>query len=914
MRSWGLSFSQHLLRLLLRLYPGPFRRAYGREMAGLFRQRYRRALVRGGLPAVLLLWTRTLADILRTAWREHRSSCLDPVRQSPHPPPSPFPRRRGDNLMKSVLSDLRVALRGLRKRPGFVLGATLALALGIGANTAIFSLIHSILIQPLPYPDSHQLMMIYRTQGDQRDETFSQFDLDNFSRGSSTFSSFAAFHESEDTLRTLEGASHYVSGQAVTRELFPLLGVEPVLGRGFNADEDREGGPRAMVLSQALWTSLFGSDPSVVGKVVRYQDRDHTIVGVMPEGFHFPDTRTRFWVAVQGNDLLKRAGIKNPSPGLTFLRLIGRLRPDVEPGAAQDELAALNQRLEEEYGLRHRDIVLVSRHEAVVGDLGSLLWTLLGSVGLVLLIACANVANLSLSRASERRREMVLRNALGASRLRLVRQMLTESGLLAAAGAVLGVALAVVFLQWLTAAGSDLLPRGNNISLNLEVLLFTALVAAISTVLFGLLPALRTSSLDLRGALHTAGRVSGSVSPRLQNGLVVCQVALALVLLSGAGLLVNSFIRLTSVPTGFRSENLLTFWLGLSEQKYDEPNRVVGFFEDLMVRLEALPDVEKASYSYSLPFSGTTFRQSIEVEGLETPEGQREWARTVIIGPHHFETLGIPLLQGRDFSSGDHLDSARVAIINESMSRRYWPDDDPIGKRFQLSGGVDGSIDSAEYLGGRPWIRVVGVAADVVRRGYQEGVQAEFYVPHAQIPWAGASIALRTRRDPLDLVERVRRVIAEKEPAIALTQISSMQERMAGSVLSERLRTQLWTLFALLAASLAVIGVYGVMAFAVSRRRQEIGVRMALGAGRISVVKLVLGQGMRLALLGAGLGLLGALALNRMLAGLLYQVTPSDPLTYVLVAALLLAVAALACYLPARRASRIDPLTALRWE
>ncbi|MEE8584143.1 MAG: ABC transporter permease, partial [Acidobacteriota bacterium] len=692
------------------------------------------------------------------------------------------------------------------------------------------------------------------------------------------------------------------------------LGVRPLLGRGFNSEEDREGGPRALLLSHALWNSQFGGNPQIVGQVVEYQELQHTIVGVMPEGFYFPAPDCRFWVTLQGNDLLKRAGIEEPGRALTFILVMGRLGSEVGLAAAQAELQSLNDQIEEEYSLRHREILLIPRLEAVVGDVSPLLWTLLASVGLVLLIACANVANLSLSRAASRQKEMALRNALGAPRRRLMRQMLTESALLAGIGAMLAVAVAAALVGWLASAGGALLPRSQEIALNREVLLFTAAIAILSSLLFGLIPALRSSRPQLQSALQVGGRSSGGASPRLQKGLVVCQVALALVLLSGAGLLVNSFIRLTSVSIGFRPDGLLTLWLSLPEERYPGPDAVIGFYENLLARLQALPEVEKASYSYSLPFTGNVFRQTVVAEGMEAQGEERHWAGTVIVGPRHFETMGITLLEGRDFDRRDRFESAPAAIVNQAMARRYWPDEKALGKRFRRDGGVDGSLDTTRYFRGRPWITVVGVAADVSRTGFQDPPAPEFYIPHAQMPWASTSLVLRSRGEPLELVEPVRRIVVQQDARIALHDIDSMQQRMDRSVLPQRLRTQLWTLFALLASSLAVIGVYGVMAFGVSRRTQEIGVRMALGAGRGRVLRLVLSQGMRLAVLGALLGLLGALAANRALSGLLYEVSASDPLTYALVAALLLGVAALACYLPARRASRVDPLIALRWE
>ncbi|HSR69785.1 MAG TPA: ABC transporter permease [Acidobacteriota bacterium] len=914
MRSWGLGLSQKLLAALLRLYPHRFHRTFASEMQRSFRLRYRRALLRRGALGIAALWTRTVFDILKTAWAERRESCFDESPGRSGPPPPRRPRSRGDHLMTSLLADLRIALRSFSKRPGYALAAILTLALGIGANSAIFSLVHSILLQPLPYPDSHRLVMIHQSTERGHDETFSFFDLQDFSRESRALGDIAAFHESDGTLLMAGGEPQYVRGQAVSASLIPLLGVEPLLGRSFRPEEDREGGPRAIILSYGLWQGQFGGDPQVLGRVVEYQELSHTIVGVMPKGFYFPDPDARFWTALQGNDLLTRAGIQNPGRRLTFLLLIARLNPQAKLAAAQGELNSISRQVEQQQAIPARELVLVPRLEAVSGSMGPLLWTLLASVGLVLLIACANVANLSLSRAAARRREMALRNALGASRPRLIRQVLTESVLLAGLGASVGVLLAVVFLAWLAAAGGGLLPRSQEIALDWRVLLFTALIALLSSLLFGLLPALKISRLEPQSALRAGGRGSAADSPRLQKGLVVCQIALALVLLSGAGLLLNSFIRLTSVSVGFRPDRLLTVWLSLSEERYPEPEAVVGFYEDLVDRLQALPGVESVSYSYSLPFTGNTFRQTIVVEGQEPQPGEREWAGTVIVGPRHFETLGIPLLKGRDFSREDRLASAPVAIVNQAMARRYWPQESALGKRFRRDGGVDGTLDTTRYFRGRSWITVVGVTADVVRLGYEDQPAPEFYVPHAQMPWASTSLVLRTRADPLGLVEPLRRVIAEKDPGIALFGIDSMQQRMDRSVLPQRLRTQLWMLFAVLASSLAVIGVYGVMAFGVSRRTQEIGIRMALGADRLGVLRMILAQGLSLAGLGALIGLVVSLAANRALAGLLYQVTPFDPLTYSLVALLLLAVAALACYLPARRASHVDPLAALRCE
>ena len=813
--------------------------------------------------------------------------------------------------MVSFIADLGSALRGLKNSPGFSLGAMATLALGIGATSSVFSVVNAVLLAPLPYSQPEQLQRLFVDNERSGTDSLSFFEYEDLRRDASGFEGVTVWTGYEGSLYLGDGASRHVRGTLVSADFIPVLGVQPWKGRGFTADEDREGGPRSIVLSYRLWSRVFGGAEQALGTVVELDQRPHTIVGVMPQGFYFPSPDTEFWIPLRGNELLKMVGINNPNRGLSWLSGLARLRSGSPPERLEREIETISEEFTSAAGTPRR-LRLVPLRESIAGETRSLLTALLGAVGLVLLIACANVANLSLARAWARRREMALRSALGGRRIRLMRQLMCESSLLSLLGGLAGILIALGMTRWMAALEERIIPRQQEISLDWRVVAFTLGAAALSAVIFGLVPALQTSKPDLQSELKDGVRTAGMnrSGRRLQGGLAVVQIALALMLLIGAGLLARSYLRLTSLPLGFQPENLLTISLSLPDSSYPSSQEVMSFYSQLRAELQGLPGVESAATSYSLPFQGVEFQQTIQVEGREADEEQI-WAGTVIASPGYFRTLGVPLVMGRDFEDEDRWDSPRVAIVNRAMAERLWPQGEVIGKRFRRSGGVTGSIESVRYLR-RDWITVIGVTENERRSGYAQPPGLEYFVPHAQLPWSSQSVAIRSSSDPLALVEPARRQLELLDPRVAPTQVTTLRSSIDRSVLQDRFRAQVLALFALASSGLSALGVYAVLAFAVSHRTAEIGVRMALGAQRSQVVSLVLRQGLRLAFLGAVLGLAGAWVFSQTLSSLLFEVEALDPLSYALACLAMMAAAVAACLLPAMRASRIDPLRALR--
>ncbi|MBC7931090.1 MAG: ABC transporter permease [Rubrivivax sp.] len=819
--------------------------------------------------------------------------------------------------MRTLWQDVRFALRMLWKNRGLTAVAVVALALGIGANSAIFSVVNAIVLRPLPFRDSERLVQLW---GDIRQPGLEELELsapeftDFRERGGAIFESVAAYSTQGFNFAGA-GEPERIQGAAVTASFFPTLGVEPIRGRTFTEEEDRPGADNVVVISHALWERRFGSDPQIAGKQVALDGRGYTVVGVMPASFHFPDNDAEIWKPIAFD-----ADLLSPNNrGSHYLLATGRLRAGVPLERAQSEVAALAggiggdnpQAYPRGFGAKIRPL-----QEELVGGVRTSLFVLFGAVGLVLLIACANVASLLLARAASRRREMAVRTALGASRWRVIRQLLTESVLLSLAGGTAGLLLALWGIDVLVSLAPAGTPRVEEIGLDAGVVLFTFGVSLLTGVVFGLAPALSASKTDLNASLKEGSRGSteGPRRARLRGLLVVAEFALALVLLAGAGLLVKSFARIQEVGTGFDPDGVLTMRLVLPEAKYKGYAEQRAFYETLFARLRALPGVESVGGNNLIPFGGGGGSRGFLIEGRPVPPGSphpEEQLRFITAG--YFDAMRIPVLRGRDFKDSDVDGAPRVAVVSRAMAERHWPDEEAIGKRFAYAGIGRGHDDKPD------WIEIVGVVGDIKHRGLDVASKPEIYVPVYQPLFKGFRlpalyVGIRTSGDAASLTPAVRREVLAIDREQAVASMKTMRQRLAESIAQRRFNMSLLGLFAVVALVLAAVGVYGVMSYAVARRTHEIGVRVALGAQRGDVLRPVLRQGMRLTLAGVAVGLVGALAATRVLASLLYGVSATDPLTFAGVAALLSAVALFACLVPARRATKVDPMVALRYE
>jgi putative ABC transport system permease protein len=803
--------------------------------------------------------------------------------------------------MRTFLQDLRYGARMLVKQPGFTLIALLTLSIGIGANTAIFSVVNSLLLRPLPYSESEQLTWVWmdnRPEGIREDIT----SWPNFEDWRAQNQSFQAMAGVRDRRFNLTGAGEpeELYGANVSPNFFELMRVSPARGRGFNADEEHEGRDQVVVIGHDLWQRRFGGDANIVGQTLSLSGQPHTIIGVMPPGFQFPN-KTEVWKPLAPDAQTRTAR------GSFWLPVIGRLKPGVTRAQAQTDMAGIAQRLEQQYPNTNTGfgVNVVLMHEQLVGKMRTALWILLGAVGCVLLIACANVANLLLARAATRQKEVAIRAALGASRGRVVRQLLTESVLLAAAGGVLGLLLARWGLDALVAFAPSDLPRAESISIDRRVLFFTLGLSLLTGLVFGLAPALQSSKLGLGEVLKEGGRSGGGGGRHTRSVLVVAEIALALVLLVGAGLLLKSSWRLQQVNPGFNPERVLKVRLSLPPSKYPEGTNVVAFYQQLLERLRALPGVKAAGVTSSVLLYKVHNSAGISIEGRPAPSGgSRPELPLDSVSPSYFQVLGMQLIQGRNFTEQDKRDGLPVAIVNETMARRFWPDEDPIGKRFTFG-------DAGPQA---RWLTVVGVVRDSRRQGLDAPIRIESFLPYAQRPLRAMEVVLRTTDDPLTMARTVRSAVWSLDGDLPVSEIQTVEQMVGARVASRRFNLLLLGLFALVAVLLAAVGIYGVMSYSVTQRAHEIGIRMALGAQTRAVLSLVIGQGMRLALLGVGIGLAAAVGLTRLMAGLLFGVSATDPMTFGAIALLLVGIALLACYLPARRATKVDPMIALRCE
>jgi putative ABC transport system permease protein len=823
-----------------------------------------------------------------------------------------------------MFQDLRYGVRMLLKSPVFTAVAVATLALGIGANTAIFSVVYAVLFRPLPFEKPEQLVVVWETvlaRGNV-EGTPSPPDFREWRGRAKSFRQMTAFY---DTNFNLSGAAapERLSGAVVSADLFAMLGVNAALGRTFLTTEEQYGAHRVVVLSHTLWRRRFGGDARLVGQNITLDDQQYTVVGVAPPGFNFADFVGGGADVEMWTPMAFAPGDRQNTRGNHFLRVLARLKPGLTIAQAQAEMDAVTVQLGQEHqenaGLGARVVPL---RDELVGGYRTGLLVLLGAVGLVLLIACANVANLLLARAAARRREFAIRSALGASRLRVARQLLTESLLLGAAGGAVGMLLAWWGVKLLLALGPADLPRAAEISVDGSALAFTLLLSAGTGVVFGLLPALYTFKFDLSGAFKEGGRsaTTGRQAGVLRRALVVTEVAMSLVLLIGAGLLAGSFWRLLRVDPGFNPEKLLTVQITLPETRYprSSPHQSQAFYRQLVERLESLPGVRSAGATTSLPLAAGGWGKMLSIEGRPAPTSME--AVPVVqyrqVTSSYFATLGVPLLRGRFITERDAGDSPPVAIINEEMARRFFPGEDPVGKRMWM-GPPENLLPPGALPPGYsfPVLTVVGVVKDVRHLGLSQQAGPEVYIPHLQgsrETARGMFVALRTENDPLSYAAPVRRTVEEIDKDQPLADLRTMEQRLAESLSSARFNMLLLSVFAGVALLLAAVGLYGVIAYMVEQRTHEIGIRIALGAQRRDVLRLIVGQGMQLAFGGIGIGLAAALGLTRLMSSLLYGVEATNPETFAAVALLLVVVALLASYLPARRAIKINPMAALR--
>jgi predicted permease len=808
--------------------------------------------------------------------------------------------RRAERL-DELAQDVRYALRQLRRSPGFALVAVLTLALGIGANTAIFSVVNGVLLRPLPFREPDRLVRVFSLDEGKR-AAVSPLDFADWRDQARSFEGLAAVNALTLNL-TGGGEPERLEGASVSAALFSVLGVRPIAGRTFAPSEDAPGAPRLVLLGEPLWRRRFGADPGLVGRTVLLDGEVYTVVGIVPAASAYP-AGAEVWTPL---DLSQEAR----SRGARYLRVIGRLAPGTAASAAGAEMAAIARRLEEQDPDHNTGFgaAVVPLHQQIVGEVRTPLLVLLGAVGFVLLIACANVANLLLARAIGREGELAVRAALGAGRGRIVRQLLTESLLLALLGSAAGVALAAAAMRAFVAAVPDDLPRVAEVGIDGTVLLATAGAALATGLLFGLAPALQASTPILVGTLKQGGRgASGHAGRRrASDALVVAEVALAVVLLAGAGLLTRSFTRLLEVDPGFRPERVTTFTVTLPPAKYGKDAQLQAFAAALVERLARLPGAQSAAVVSGLPLSDAGFSLSFTVDGRPAPDpGAEPSAQVRVATPAYFATMGIPLVRGRAFTERDRDGSPQVVVINREAARRFFPGEDPLGRRVQL-----GWTRDSVRMGGE----IVGVVGDVRQFGLDAAPVPEIYAPYDQFPLDELSAVVRSTADEQDqaaVLAAVWGAVGELDRDLPVYALRTLEELVSESVARPRFYMLLLGAFAAVALLLSAVGIYGVMSYAVRQRTREIGIRVALGATGGRVLRMVLGQGLTLALAGAILGLLAALWVTRLMASLLYGVSPTDPPALAAGAVVLVAVAALACYLPARRAARADPLTAIR--
>jgi putative ABC transport system permease protein len=805
--------------------------------------------------------------------------------------------------MSGLIKDVRYGVRSLWKRPGFTAIAVITLALGIGANTAIFSVVNAVLLKPLPFNEPERLVWVWDTQPQLATTPTSLPDFLGWKQQNQSFDHLAAFQSGKMFLDAGDGITTDTQLGLVTPELFSVFHVNPILGRTFTSEETLPGRFRVAVLSHSIWQSRFGSDPTVSGRTIQLNGAAYTIIGVMQPGFSYPD-RAELWRPLP----IDPARL---DPGPHYLKVIGRLKPGVALAQAQADMSTIAARLSQQNREKNagHGVKLERLANVVIGDIGLALYVLLGAVGFVLLIACANLANLMLARVGAQQKEIAVRTALGASRLRIVRQLLIESIILAIGGGVIGLLLAIWAVSWVVSLSADTIPRVQEISVDPRVAGFTLLVSVITGVLFGLAPALQVSRPDLTDALKESGRTTAGLRKnRLRSALVISEVALSLVLLVGAGLMIRSFAKLNQVDPGFKPAQVLTMGVALLRARYPADEQVAQTYSQILERTTAVPGVVSAGAISDLPLTGSNTSDSFTIEGRPPIAKEAEPSTEYhVVTPRYFESMGIPLLSGRDVAHTDTRQSPNVVVINEVFARRHFAGENPLGHRLRLQGQE------------RDPLLIIGVVGNVRQLGLDEQLTPEVYVPLLQDPLSttyqrSMTIVARTKSDPGAIAGPLRAAVASVDKSLPVYALKAMTEHLHESLARRRFNLILLTVFSGVALALAAVGIYGVISYGVTQRTHEMGIRMALGARPRDVVQLVVRQAMVLALGGVGIGLLAAWALTRLMKSLLFNVGATDPLTFVAIAALMSLIALLACLIPARRATKVDPLVALRYE
>ena len=818
--------------------------------------------------------------------------------------------------METLLKDIRYGVRGLLKRPGFTIVAIITLALGIGANTAIFSVVNAVVLRPLPYAEPDRLMTLWETMPGSDQRSVAPGNFVDWQTQNTTFADMAAMFFANFNL-TSDGDPDRIDGSTITSNLMSVLGATAQLGRTFQPDDDEHQDRNIVLISDGLWKRRFAADQNVIGRSITIDETPHTIVGVMTRGFQFP-ARSDLWVLGRNRGAVPLSLISQVTTtdwaherDGHFIRVIGRLKPGVTISQAQSDIAAITRRLEQDFPKTNAGLGsnVVPLHTQVVGDARSMLFILLGAVGFVLLIACTNVANLMLARATQRDREIAIRTAVGASRFRLIRQLLTESLLLSIVGGIAGLLVSLWAVAVFVKLSPGDIPRLNEASVDFRLLGFTLLVSLLTGIGFGLLPAFQATRTDLNTSLKEGGtkQSEGRQRRSARNLLVVTEIALAQVLLVGAALLVISYVRVTEINPGFNPARVLTAKIAPSNKKYPDSKSRSTFYTTVLEHLQAVPGVESAGMVMNLPLTGSSMNRGFRVEGRPAPKADENVTMDFqIVSPNYFSTLEIPVKRGRALAATDTETSEPVIVINETMARQYWPNEDPIGKRMGIG---ESSKDTS-------WRTIVGVVGDSRHASLSEPTVPSSFISYRQDleSWPRMGFVIKAKTDAAGLASAVRRELAEIDRAQPVYAIEPMENLLRTSVAQRRFVMLLLGSLSAIALTLAMVGIYGVISFSVSERTQEIGIRMALGARAAHVLRMVLGQGMRVALIGIVIGLGAAFALTRLLSTMLFEVSATDPRTFSIVAALLGAVAFLACYIPARRATKVDPLVALRYE
>jgi len=867
-------------RMLLRMLPAEFRGDFGPEMEQVFVEQREEAACEGGKVGIWRLWWETVKGIFTTAPREHLSML------------------RQDSIF---------ALRMMRKNLGFTIAAIIVLGLGIGANTAIFSVVNAVLLKPLPYQHGERLLMMRQATPSTglMGRNVSVPELMDYRRQNRSLDAIVEYHNMQFILLGRAEPEQVETG-VISWNFFDIFGVKPLVGRNFVPDDEKPGAPAVLLLSYEYWLRSFGGDPTVVGKVFRMNDKPHTVIGVLPPFPQYPQENDLYMPTVACPFRSSAHMIGNRQ--MRMVRMFGRMKPQTKPGEAAADLSAVASSMVHEFPNDYPDgadlkVDVTPLKAELTRDAKPTMLFLLAAAGFVLLIACANVANLNLARMVRRERELGVRTAMGANRIRLFRQLLTESALLALFGGALGLLLATSGMQLLSAYVVRFTPRAREVHIDLTVLLFALGIALFVSILTGTAPAVARRE-NLITTLKEGGTQAtlGSARGRLRSALIVAQVAVSFLLLIGADLTVRSLINLQHVDPGFHPENVLTIQFSLDFSRYTTNEKILAFWDPLLQKVQAVPGVTSVAVAGVFPLDKSpALNNQFDIEGQQGNDSGKPVAELNVISPGYLQVLGIPLLGGRDFDAHDRPESTKVAIITQSTAQRHWHKQDPVGRRISFDNG-------------KTWTQIIAVIGDVHEHGLDLPANDLIYLPLSQYPQNGPALMARTQGDPMAVARAVVQRLYEVDPNQPAGRIQSLEQYRADSIAAPRLTANLLGLFALLALAIAAAGIGGVMALAVSQRTHEIGVRMAIGARPAEIVRMILSQGMGLALVGVIIGVAAAFALTSAVKSFLFGVTPNDPATFLAVAAVLAAAALAACYLPARRAAKVDPLRALRTE